>query len=163
MLELQHVTVLLGIHVVIGEIHDQAYRQEDQIKAARKGMKGTRLFSVHSSPPSPPLCPFPSPSMTQRIADEHTPRYDGEVINTSPRCVSWKRKKIVKRVMLLKGTFAAIVVGVGLSLFSLFAMRECDNFTIPDQTGKVMIVTGGNSGTVLSSISPRLYLITPVT
>jgi hypothetical protein len=48
--------------------------------------------------------------------------------------------------MLGKLSVAALLIGVGVSLFSHFAMKECENFTIPDQSGKVMIVTGGNSG-----------------
>lgn len=39
-----------------------------------------------------------------------------------------------------------VVLGVFASLFSYYAMKECENFSIPDQSGKIMIVTGGNSG-----------------
>jgi hypothetical protein len=61
--------------------------------------------------------------------------------------------------MFGKLTLAALFVGVGISLFSYTAMKECENFTIPDQTGKVMIVTGGNSGTVRTANLSRNVII----
>jgi hypothetical protein len=40
-----------------------------------------------------------------------------------------------------------ILLGVlGFAFFAKLAMRECYLFDIPDQTGKIIIVTGGNSG-----------------
>lgn len=46
------------------------------------------------------------------------------------------------------GKFASLIVliGISFSAFTYFAMKECENFTIPNQNGKVFIVTGGNSG-----------------
>lgn len=44
-----------------------------------------------------------------------------------------------------------LLCALGFGLFAKLAMRECDLFDIPDQTGKVIIVTGGNSGMHLPS------------
>lgn len=53
-------------------------------------------------------------------------------------------------MVLGKISVAIVFLGMGATLFSYYAMKECENFTIPDQTGKVMIVTGGNSGMSIS-------------
>ena len=38
---------------------------------------------------------------------------------------------------------------VFIAAYVKLAMRECDSFDIPDQLGKIVIVTGGNSGASL--------------
>jgi D-alanyl-D-alanine carboxypeptidase len=58
--------------------------------------------------------------------------------------------------MFGKVTFVALVLACGVALFINSAMKECDNFTIPNQSGKVMIVTGGNSGQVIFNWSSHL-------
>lgn len=44
--------------------------------------------------------------------------------------------------------FLILIFAIAIVGFVKLGMKECNHFEIPDQTGKIMIVTGGNSGTV---------------
>lgn len=48
--------------------------------------------------------------------------------------------------VLTKLSFAVLVASIGLAIFAKYAMQDCKNFKIDDQSGKVIFITGANSG-----------------